>query len=294
MRIKGGLTRKPVRPFLLLPLALVLALLSMAVPARHAAALDGEENAFLGLINQYRAANGLGSLSLNTTLNEAAAWMSQDMGVHNYFSHTDSLGRDPFQRMAAFGYTYNTWKGENLAAGVDSAQGAFDLWKSSPGHNANMLNVNFKVIGIARAFTAGSSFGWYWTTDFGGQADPAPPPAPPPPPPPSPPPPPPPPPPPALDPTAAPTPEPTAAPTPPPTPAPTPTPAPAVSRMPQWWEIALQVRPWWDRLTVVEKDDSILQTVSYWAERSLEYKGANLVQGSSPAQGSAGLLLTGH
>ena len=77
------------------------------------------------------------------------------MGANNYFSHTDSLGRDPFQRMAAFGYNYNTWKGENLAAGADTAQGAFNLWKNSPGHNANMLNANFKVIGIARVYSAG-------------------------------------------------------------------------------------------------------------------------------------------
>jgi uncharacterized protein YkwD len=61
--------------------------------------------------------------------------------------------------MAAFGYNYNTWKGENLAAGVDSAQGAFDLWKNSPGHNANMLNANFKVVGIARP-TPGTLY-WY-------------------------------------------------------------------------------------------------------------------------------------
>src|SRR6266571_3032391 len=171
---------------LLLPLAAVLALLVLAGSSRPAAALDGEENAFLGLINQYRAANGLGGLSLSAQLDDASLWMSQDMGAHGYISHTDSLGRDPFTRMAAFGYNYNTWKGENLAAGTDTAQSAFDLWKSSPGHNANMLNGNFNFIGIGRAYTPGSPFGWYWTTDFGGQGDSAPPPPPPPPPPPTP------------------------------------------------------------------------------------------------------------
>src|SRR3989304_854393 len=82
-------------------------------------------------------------------------WMSNDMAVNNYFSHTDSLGRDPFQRMAAFGYSYNTWKGENLVAGADTAQGAFDLWKNSPGHNANIMNANFKAMGGARVSRAG-------------------------------------------------------------------------------------------------------------------------------------------
>src|SRR6266571_1408159 len=179
---------------LLLPLAAVLALLVLAGSSRPAAALDGEENAFLGLINQYRAANGLGGLSLSAQLDDASLWMSQDMGAHGYFSHTDSLGRDPFTRMAAFGYNYNTWKGENLAAGTDTAQAAFDIWRNSPGHNANMLNGNFTVIGIGRALGC-AGYSAYWTTDFGGQGGappppppaPAPAPAPPPPPPPPPP-----------------------------------------------------------------------------------------------------------
>ena len=40
-----------------------------------------------------------------------------------YFSHTDSLGRDPWTRMCYFGYCYNTWKGENIAAGYVTAAG---------------------------------------------------------------------------------------------------------------------------------------------------------------------------
>jgi uncharacterized protein YkwD len=75
-----------------------------------AATPDGEEQAFLGFINDHRAANGLGALSLSPQLQEATRWMSQDMAANDYISHTDSLGRDPFERMADFGYDYNTWK----------------------------------------------------------------------------------------------------------------------------------------------------------------------------------------
>ena len=53
--------------------------------------LDGEELAFLSLINGYRAENGLGALTISTNLNRAAHWMSNDLGTNNYFSHTDSL-----------------------------------------------------------------------------------------------------------------------------------------------------------------------------------------------------------
>jgi uncharacterized protein YkwD len=134
--------------------------------------LDTEERLFVSLINQYRQQNGLNTLTIDANLPDAVEWMSTDMGVNNYFSHTDSLGRDPFVRMNAFGYNYNTWKGENIAAGTSSAQAAFDLWKGSAGHNANMLNPDYKVMGIARVATPGSDYGWYWTNDFGGYVAP--------------------------------------------------------------------------------------------------------------------------
>ncbi|MDO8614566.1 MAG: CAP domain-containing protein [Dehalococcoidia bacterium] len=183
----GGYGRKFLLWLLVAPLLGVLALsLQTSSPAAPALALDDQETAFLDMINQYRAASGLGSLSVNAMLTDSARWMAQDMAAENYFSHTDSLGRDPFDRMDTFGYTYNTWRGENLAAGIDDAQRAMDLWQGSPGHNANMLNANYTVIGIARAFGPTSAFTWYWATEFGGQADPPPAPAPPPPPPPAP------------------------------------------------------------------------------------------------------------
>ncbi len=153
--------------------ALIVAAAAMAVAARPdttaaTTPLDTEEQAFLTLINNYRQQNGLGALTVDTKLQDASEWMSVDMGVNAYFSHTDSLGRDPWTRMAFFGYNYNTWKGENLAAGTSSAQTAFNLWHDSPGHNSNMLGANYTAIGIARRYTAGSPYGWYWTTDFGG------------------------------------------------------------------------------------------------------------------------------
>jgi len=150
-------------------LALLLAVLILPwTGTRAIAPLDAEEQAFVGLINQYRAANGLAPLSVDPHLQDAARWMSNDMAGKDYLSHYDSLGRDPFQRMAAFGYTYDVIKGENLAAGVGTAQAAFDLWLSSPDHKAMMLHPDFRGIGIARAYSAAGSYGWYWTMDLGG------------------------------------------------------------------------------------------------------------------------------
>jgi uncharacterized protein YkwD len=267
-------TKKLFLAFILLALA-TLATAAAGMPRGAEAAQDSEEQAFLTLINNYRTQNGLGTLSLNTQLNNSAEWMSEDMATNNYFSHTDSLGRDPFQRMAAFGYNYNTWKGENLAAGTDTAQAAFNIWKNSPGHNANMLNANFKVIGIARIYSAGTTYGWYWTNDFGGQGSAPPPPAPTTPPPPPPPP----------APTPKPTqpppvetpppPEPTPEPTPDPTPAPAPEPTPV---LPNRYDIQSQLSGVWQRLNVVGVEDSVLRHVSYVAERYLLARDGLLVQ----------------
>ncbi len=177
------------RFFAVIPLLAVLAVAALvAVDTRAAKALDSEEQAFLSMINNYRAAEGLGTLSLDPQLNDVALWMANDMASNNYFSHTDSLGRDPFVRMDQIGYAYNTWRGENLVAGTEGAQASFEMWTGSPGHNANMLGEHYTVIGIARKFDEGSTFGWYWATEFGGHTAPPPPTSPPPPPPPAPPP----------------------------------------------------------------------------------------------------------
>lgn len=145
---------------------------SVATPAPAPAddsALDAEEADFLARINAYRSANGLGTLTLSPTLTRAAAWMSADMAAQRYFDHTDSQGRDPFQRLCAFGYCAQTTKAENIAAGEATAAKTFEQWKNSPGHDAIMRNPDLTVIGIARApGTPGDPYGWYWTTDFGG------------------------------------------------------------------------------------------------------------------------------
>jgi uncharacterized protein YkwD len=142
-----------------------------AVPAQaQLPSLDSEQALFLTLINNFRAQNGAGPLQVSVTLQNASQWMSADMAAKNYFSHTDSLGRSAFQRMAAFGYPYAP-AGENLAAGYSGAQNTFNQWQGSTGHRANMLNPGYRVIGIGRAYSQTSPYGWYWTTDFGGYVD---------------------------------------------------------------------------------------------------------------------------
>jgi uncharacterized protein YkwD len=132
---------------------------------------SSEEVAFFTLINDYRRANGRPALAMSQTLG-AAEHHSKSMADHNYFSHTlIPQGISYSQNMTNHGYDYNTYRGENIYAGSSKALSAFNEWKASSGHRANMLNSNYKAIGIGRVYNSSSRYGYYWTTDFSGVAD---------------------------------------------------------------------------------------------------------------------------
>jgi uncharacterized protein YkwD len=134
--------------------------------------LDAEEQRFLELLNQHRAANGRDPVAGCTSLNRAAQGHSEDMRDQNYFDHSGLNGSSPIDRAcdACYESCEVTGWGENIAAGNSDAEATFDQWVNSPGHNANMLGANFAVVGIGRA-TDGGTYGSYWTTVFGGRSD---------------------------------------------------------------------------------------------------------------------------
>lgn len=152
----------------------IICLLAFPVAAGAAAgdpAPDSEERAFCKQINTYRAQNGVPALKLSVSLTKSSEWMSADMARKDYFDHTDSLGRSFSKRISAFGYTGGS-RAENIAGGSNgSAAAMFAMWKGSAGHKKNMLSSTYKVIGIGRAYRAGTMLGWYWTTDFGNTVD---------------------------------------------------------------------------------------------------------------------------
>jgi hypothetical protein len=160
---------------------LLLSLLLAAVAVRPEAAaahgggagcIDGEELAVLGLINDYRAANGLAPLWLSQTLSAAAEHHSASMATHGYFAH-DLLaeGTGWSENIVNHGYGYDTWLGENIAGGQWDAWVAFDDWRNSPSHNAAMLSPHYAAIGIGWVYDEESLYGWHWTTTFGGLVD---------------------------------------------------------------------------------------------------------------------------
>lgn len=152
---------------------LAIGLFAWSVPAAVVTAQDGgyapddQEALFVDLINQYRGSLGLGPLSLNYQLGAAADYHSVDMATNNYFDHYLFDGTDPGTNIRNFGYSALPY-GENIAAGMESAQDVLIAWQNSPGHDAEMRNPNFTEIGVGRAYGEGTYYGWYWTADFGG------------------------------------------------------------------------------------------------------------------------------
>ena len=84
------------------------------------------------------------------------------MAKKNYFRHSST--RKLIER---HGYKNWTAYGENIAAGQQTANEVFEAWRKSNAHDKNMRSKNFTEIGIARASSKNSKYGWYWTTIFG-------------------------------------------------------------------------------------------------------------------------------
>ncbi len=114
------------------------------------------------LISQYRASRGLPPVKLSVSLNRIAATHSQRMAAMDRLDHV-LPGEGSFeQRIAAGGYAAGT-VAENIAAGQDNLAAALAAWKSSPPHNANLLNRNISEIGIALYTTPAGPYHTYWT-----------------------------------------------------------------------------------------------------------------------------------
>jgi len=125
--------------------------------------LKALENEVVRLVNVQRSRNGLAPLVANANLSRIARLKSQDMINKRYFSHYSPTYGSPFEMMQAFGIKFYS-AGENIAMGQTTASLVMNSWMNSTGHKANILNVNFKEIGVGVA--RDSSGRLYWTQMF--------------------------------------------------------------------------------------------------------------------------------
>ncbi|MFF9818236.1 CAP domain-containing protein [Streptomyces sp. NPDC014006] len=129
----------------------------VTVPAQARA-----EAEVLRLVNEERAKAGLAPLAANSALTGLAENFSDDMAARGFFDHTDPDGHTPWDRAAKAGIT--GLGGENIARGQADPAAVVAAWMDSPGHRANILNPDFKTLGVGVHLGAG---GPWWTQDFG-------------------------------------------------------------------------------------------------------------------------------
>lgn len=125
------------------------------------------ENTYTDLINEvyeitnnYRSLVGVSSLTLDSSLVEAASIRAKELS--DSFSHTRPNGSSCFTVLSGLGISYGT-AGENIAAGYSSSQSVMEGWRSSSGHYQNIISSKFKKIGIGVNIVNNQ---YYWVQIF--------------------------------------------------------------------------------------------------------------------------------
>jgi uncharacterized protein YkwD len=151
------------------------------VPAADNVAVVGQ--ATLCLLNQQRAAHGVGALAENAMLSSASTGYSQRMVAQSFFAHESPDGGTLVGRLTGAGYLGgdDAWVvGENIGWGqgtLATPRSMVDAWMNSPGHRENLLSGDYTEVGLGLALGTpiDQTWGATYTTDFGaGTTAPAP------------------------------------------------------------------------------------------------------------------------
>jgi uncharacterized protein YkwD len=106
-------------------------------------------------------------LEFDAELRQSARGHAQDMGTNGFFSHTNLQGQSFADRIRQAGYGGSPI-GENIAAGQSSPAAVMNTWMDSPGHCENIMNPDYRFLGVGFYFAPNSEFGEYWVQNFGG------------------------------------------------------------------------------------------------------------------------------
>jgi len=102
------------------------------------------------LIATERAQRGTAPVTQNAALQAAAEAHALDLAARAGLSHTGRDGSSVMDRIARTGYQA-CFGAENIARGQPSIEAVFTSWRNSPGHYANMVNVQARHFGFARS-----------------------------------------------------------------------------------------------------------------------------------------------
>jgi uncharacterized protein YkwD len=118
------------------------------------------------LINAYRKEKGLRPLKLNAALMEAAKMHSRDLAKWDRISHYGSDGSNHWDRVKSAGYNAKV-AAENVGTGQVTIEEVIKGWKTSPGHNKNLLLADAEHMGIALVQDPKTEFKTFWTLVIG-------------------------------------------------------------------------------------------------------------------------------
>ncbi|MFF3245219.1 CAP domain-containing protein [Streptomyces sp. NPDC002870] len=127
--------------------------------APGAAAIEAQ---VVSMVNKERAKVGCSPVRSDASLADLAGDFSSDMAARGFFDHTDPTGATPWDRAAKAGV--QGLGGENIARGQADAAAVMNSWMNSDGHRANILNCDYKTLGVGVHLGDG---GPWWTQDFG-------------------------------------------------------------------------------------------------------------------------------
>jgi uncharacterized protein YkwD len=128
---------------------------------------DKYKQVLIDLVNDYRKAGCYCGADYfypappvvwNDTLELVAKDHNKDMEAKKFFNHTGSDNSSPGDRINRYHYKWSSY-GENIAFGTFTAEDVIKSWIESPGHCSNIMDSQFKEMGIAKS-------GLYWTQLF--------------------------------------------------------------------------------------------------------------------------------
>jgi len=118
-------------------------------------------------------------LTWNNELYASALEHSTDLAESDTFAHlgsgtsSDITGDGEqsrfFERIIANGYSNYYSVGENIAGGQQNLREVMDAWLQSPGHCVNIMKNTFTEVGVAVVLEEDSTYGIYWTQNFGSK-----------------------------------------------------------------------------------------------------------------------------
>jgi uncharacterized protein YkwD len=130
--------------------------------------LDRVRAEMLARVNAARKKAGAQPLRSNGKLDLAAQRHAEDMLARSYFAHASPEKKTVRDRASAAGYDWRRI-GENIAEGQFSVDEVMDTWMNSPGHRKNILDPDFRELGVGLALgrSGGGRHRIVWAQAFG-------------------------------------------------------------------------------------------------------------------------------